>query len=62
MKLGDGAKRDSIGRLYTYFQIDELTALLTEAGFKIDEQLTTTGTSVGLDGCTAGWIKMFART
>ena len=58
--MGVGAERDTIGRMYTFYQPAELAALLTQAGFKVDDEKTTTGTSVGLDGVQHGWVKMFA--
>lgn len=33
LKRGDGERRDSLGRLYAYFQTDEIEALLVSAGF-----------------------------
>lgn len=61
MKLGEGAQRDTIGRMYTFYQPDELAALLMQVGFNVDDEKTTTGTSVGLDGVKHGWVKMFAK-
>ena len=61
MKLGEGAERDTIGRMYTFYQPDELASLLTQVGFHVDNEKTTTGTSVGLDGVKHGWVKMFAK-
>ena len=54
VKLGAGAKRDAIGRLYTYYTEDELTGLLDAAGFT--PTIRGTGRSTGLDGALADWI------
>lgn len=35
MKLGQGDKTDRLGRFYTYYGADELTDLLTTAGFSV---------------------------
>jgi hypothetical protein len=51
LKIGDGEKRDQLGRNYTYFQPGEINALLIAANFKpnpdravrIDETLSMTG-------------------
>lgn len=59
MKTGEGASRDSIERLYTYFTVPELTKLLETAGFAVldlDE-----GESAGLSGETAPWAVIRAR-
>jgi len=45
LKIGDGEKRDSLGRNYTYYQPDELKALLIDAGFEPhSERFDTDGT------------------
>jgi SAM-dependent methyltransferase len=59
MKLGTGAARDSIGRLYTYYPEDELTELLTQAGFVIDARAH--GRDKGLDGTYANWLCLRAH-
>jgi hypothetical protein len=48
LKLGEGEKRDSIGRFYSYFQEDELRSHLTDLGFTIKDW--TTGEGAGLSG------------
>lgn len=48
MKLGDGEKRDALGRLYVYYSEAELDALLMGAGFSPTARATRTDT--GLDG------------
>lgn len=59
VKTGEGAKRDPLGRLYTYYTQEELTALLQEAGLTVFD--SHTGTSKGLDGVMAGWVTLAAR-
>lgn len=53
MKLGTGSHRDELGRLYTYYEKDELTDLIKGAGFdliKIRE-----GKTEGLAGTIDPW-------
>jgi hypothetical protein len=59
LKLGKGEARDALGRLYTYYQQEELEALLSAAGFTWENYLN--GSSKGLDGSTAKWISVFAH-
>lgn len=59
MKLGTGAARDSIGRLYTYYSEVELTGLLTDTGFIIDA--CAFGRDKGLDGTYANWLCLRAH-
>jgi SAM-dependent methyltransferase len=59
MKLGTGSKRDSIGRLYSYYSEPELTALLVAAGLTVIE--TGYGRTIGLDGTEADWIVVAAH-
>jgi SAM-dependent methyltransferase len=54
MKTGTGEARDGIDRLYTYVGRDELTGLLTDAGFTVTD--TTEGTEVGLAGTNDPFI------
>lgn len=54
VKLGTGEKRDSIGRLYTYFAEAELVGMLTAAGMTVKDR--TKGRDKGLDGTMADWI------
>ena len=56
LKLGDDAIRDELGRMYTFYRVDELQILLQEA--KFEWQLEKTGKSVGLDGTEHEWIKI----
>lgn len=59
MKLGKGEARDSIGRLYTYYSVQELDACLTTAGFAVLSHKF--GTAVGLDGSPADYVQVAAH-
>lgn len=59
LKLGEGSKRDSLGRLYTYYTEAELVGLLMEAGFSVTNR--NRGTDKGLDGVDADWIGLAAH-
>lgn len=59
VKLGTGEKRDSIGRLYTYFSEPELEGLLDDAGFYIFDR--SYGRDKGLDGVMADWICLLSH-
>lgn len=48
LKLGEGEKRDSIGRFYSYFQEDELKSHLETRGFTTKDW--TVGQGAGLSG------------
>lgn len=48
LKLGESESRDALGRFYTYYTVDELTGLLTDAGFSITK--STLGRGAGLSG------------
>ena len=54
VKAGTGSQRDGIGRLYTYFTQDEISALLAPLGFSILR--TDHGRSAGLSGEDADWF------
>ena len=58
MKLGLGEKRDALGRFYTYYTADELTDVLTTAGFTITFQRE--GKELGLAGDVEPFIMMTA--
>lgn len=58
MKLGEGTRRDSLGRRYTYVTEDGLDGLLRGAGLEPVERWT--GAGPGLDGVVAPWIVMQA--
>ena len=59
LKLGKGEARDRLGRFYTYYQEDELTNLLTHAGFTPFYRIIGAGT--GLDGQISDWIVLHAK-
>jgi SAM-dependent methyltransferase len=59
LKEGSGERRDSLGRLYTYYQEDELAGLLRTAGLQPGS--FTRGADKGLDGEVAPWITVTAR-
>lgn len=59
VKTGQGAKRDPLGRLYTYFTEDELRRLLADAGFSISDRHE--GCDKGLDGRDAEWVALTAH-
>lgn len=54
MKIGDGAKRDRLGRYYSYYTEPQLKAVLTTAGFAVHH--TTHGEARGLAGDIEPWI------
>ncbi len=56
LKLGKGEARDALGRLYTYYEEDELKDLLKTAGFTVLD--CTFGETEGLDGVMARWISV----
>ena len=59
LKLGKGEARDRLGRFYTYYQEDELTKLLTRAGFTPFHRII--GAGAGLDGQISDWIVLHAK-
>lgn len=59
LKLGKGEARDALGRLYTYYEEDELKDLLATAGFTVLN--CTFGKTEGLDGSLAPWISVAAH-
>ena len=59
LKAGTGEKRDTIGRFYAYYEMDELNRLLSDAGFNVIREAT--GEEAGLDGTVAPWIILLAR-
>ena len=56
MKLGEGEKRDQIGRFYAYYTEIELTEILRNAGLDICE--TYYGEEMGLIGSIEPWIML----
>lgn len=59
LKEGEGEKRDSLNRRYTYFGGEEMEGLLSTAGFHT-EQLAR-DSAMGMDGIEANCIHLFAR-
>ncbi len=59
LKTGTGARRDGIGRLYTYYTEDEIAGLLRAAGFV--PRTRETGTDTGFDGVPAAWVIVLAE-
>ncbi len=59
MKLGQGMKRDAIGRKYTYFPEEELIRYLEKTGFEICSK--TYGEEPGLSGEIAPWITILSQ-
>jgi SAM-dependent methyltransferase len=59
MKTGSGERRDSLGRLYAFYTVEELRQLLSEAGFAVEHEMT--GEGAGLSGETAPWVTLLAR-
>ncbi|MEM7718755.1 MAG: class I SAM-dependent methyltransferase [Pseudomonadota bacterium] len=59
LKRGTGEMRDTIGRFYAYYSLEEITNLLTQAGFQVIRK--TEGEQAGLDGTVAPWLILLAR-
>jgi SAM-dependent methyltransferase len=59
LKTGTGARRDALGRLYTYYAEAEIDALLAAAGFDILSR--ETGEDTGFDGVPAAWAIRLSR-
>ncbi len=59
LKTGEGEVRDKLGRLYSYYQDAEITALLEDAGLSVISR--DFGADKGLDGTLAPWIILKAR-
>ncbi len=59
LKTGKGERRDHIGRLYTFYEREELERHLDRAGF--DVLNTRTGKSAGLAGTVDPWIELLAK-
>lgn len=59
MKLGEGMKRDSLKRMYSYYTEDELRNLLHKTGFEI---ITANhGEEPGLSGEVAPWVVILSQ-
>lgn len=59
MKLGSGTKRDSLGRLYTYYTQAQLCGHLTSAKYSIEE--IKLGKARGLAGDVEPWIAVTSK-
>lgn len=59
LKLGEGEKRDEIGRFYAFYTEDELQDLLAAAGFTVTRKKY--GEAKGLDGQMWPWIMVYAH-
>lgn len=59
MKIGEGERRDHLGRNYTFYTAVNLQHLLQDAGFLILE--VNTGESAGLAGTVDPWIEILAQ-
>lgn len=43
MKLGQGEARDDLGRLFAYYQVDELHDIVSKAGFQVTQTRCVNG-------------------
>ncbi len=59
MKTGDGAERDVIDRMYTFYSEQALKSHLDNAGFEVLS--TTTGKGKGLAGTIDPWVIILSR-
>jgi SAM-dependent methyltransferase len=59
LKIGDGEHRDKLGRLYAYYQEDELDEILQNCGFVPAEKRF--GALKGMAGDVEDWIGVFSR-
>ncbi len=59
MKLGTGARRDALGRFYTYYTVEELKHILTQNGFTMTFERE--GTEKGLAGDVEPFIMLAAH-
>jgi hypothetical protein len=59
MKLGEGERRDRMGRFYVHYTEDELTVTLVDAGFDILD--STKGEGKGFAGDVSPWITILSR-
>lgn len=59
MKVGSGEKRDHIERLYTFVTVDELQALMADAGF--DVIAFEEGREIGMAGTKDPFVTMRSR-
>lgn len=59
LKSGTGSARDSLGRQYSYYSVETLTAVLQDAG--LTPGPFRSGVDMGLDGTLAPWISTTAH-
>lgn len=59
LKEGTGEKRDQLGRKYSYYTVETLTAVLQDAG--LNPGPFRFGVDMGLDGTLAAWISTTAH-
>ena len=59
LKQGTGEGRDTLGRFYTYYTVDEIVALLAKSGMSASD--LRTGADKGLDGAVAAWFTLTAH-
>ncbi len=59
LKTGTGEHRDKLGRLYAYYEEDELRSLLTDAGFTVSR--SRIGNGKGLAGSDDTFVVMTAH-
>ena len=59
MKLGDGEKRDHLGRYYCYYSEEELLSMLSDTGFDVLHQRS--GSAKGLAGNKEPFIYLTAK-
>ena len=59
MKTGEGAARDGLGRLYTYYSTDELQSALETAGFSVVD--VQHGEGKGLAGTVDQWVVILSK-
>tara|TARA_B100000575_G_scaffold284329_1_gene278235 strand:+ start:285 stop:881 length:597 start_codon:yes stop_codon:yes gene_type:complete len=54
LKIGEGEKRDKLGRFYAYYREEELETLLLQSGFTLEQKRR--GTLRGMAGDFEDWI------
>ena len=60
VKTGEGESRDGLGRLYTYYTVDELVDALSQARFSAIDH-TIGRDAKGLSGDVSDWVAILAR-
>ena len=59
LKTGKGEARDRLGRFYAYYEDDEITELLNNAGLTVETR--DFGAEAGLEGTVEPWIIVQAK-